>query len=70
MSQVIVYLGSVRFMWKISSTNLETLGLPESLSYLESDTTLERELLAAQILLHKQNLLQIPCKSKIPVFSK
>lgn len=70
MSQVIVYLGSVRFMWKISSTNLETLGLPESLSYLESDTTLERELLAPQILLYKQNLLQIPCKSKIPVFSK
>lgn len=70
MSQVIVYLGSVRFMWKISSTNLETLGLPESLSYLESDTTLEREHLAAQILLYKQNLLQIPCKNKIPVFSK
>lgn len=57
MSQVIVYLGSVRFMLKISSANLETLGLPESLSYLEIDTTLERDLLAAQILLYKRTLL-------------
>ena len=56
MSQILEYLGSIRFLLKIFLTNLETSGLPESLSYLEIQPTLDREFLAAQIPLYKQPL--------------
>ena len=56
MFQILEYLGSIRFLLKIFLTNLETSGLPESLSYLEIQPTLDREFLAAQIPLYKQPL--------------
>ena len=40
MSQIVEYSGSGRCLLKIALTNLETLGLPESLSYFEIETAL------------------------------